>query len=110
DLDLEAVARVVEGADGLEQAARDVTLVVEGKLHGHGRPFGGRLGSPRLPDAPAVPPVDREQEIGVQAVQIERDGRDDIEDVEGDAHIVLGAKEAETGRASARQPEWRRSA
>src|SRR3989454_9224931 len=31
-LDLEPVARVVEPADSLEQAARDVTLVVEGQL------------------------------------------------------------------------------
>src|SRR5437667_357365 len=110
DLDLEAVARVVEGADSLEQPARDVALVVEGKLHGHGRPLGRWIGSHRFPDAPAVPPVDREQEIGVQAVEKERDDRGEVEDSDDDAHIVLVAKEAATGRASARQPEWRRSA
>src|SRR5437870_13828398 len=41
-LDLEPVARVVEPADSLEQAARDVTLVVEGQLDGHRRPLGDR--------------------------------------------------------------------
>ena len=110
NLDLEAVARVVEGADSLEQPARDVALIVEGKLHGHGWPLGWRIGSHRFPDAPAVPPVDRKQEIGVQAVEKERDDRDEVEDSDDDAHIVLVAKEAATGRASARQPEWRRSA
>jgi len=44
------------------------------------------------------------------AVEEERDDRGEVEDSDDDAHIVLVAKEAETGRASARQPEWRRSA
>src|SRR5205823_11039099 len=92
DLDLEPVARVVECADRLEQTARDVALVVKGKLHGHGRPLGRRLRGSRLPDAPAVPPVDPEQEIGVQAIEKERADCDEVEDSDS-AHNVLGEKE-----------------
>src|SRR2546422_3261810 len=110
DLDLEPVARVVERADSLEQAARDVTLVVEGQLYGHRRPLGRWLRGHRASDAPAVPPVDREQEIGVQAIEEEPDDRDGVKDPDDDAHMDLGTNEARTGWARAPQPEWRRSA
>src|SRR5437870_12680170 len=85
-LDLEPVARVVEPADSLEQAARDVTLVVEGRLDGHRRPLGRWLRGHRASGAPTVPPVDREQEIGVQAIEKEHDYRNGVEDPDGDDH------------------------
>src|SRR5947209_16992235 len=44
-----------------------------------------------------VPPVDREQEIGVQAIEKEPDDRDGVKDPDDDAHMDLGTNEARTG-------------
>src|SRR2546426_11277900 len=109
-LDLEPVARVVERADSLEQAARDVTLVVEGQLYGHRRPLGRWLRGHRASDAPAAPPVDREQEIGVQALEEGPDDRDGGKDPDDDAHTDLGTNEGRAGGARGPQPEGRRRA
>src|SRR5262249_58491591 len=61
DLHLETVRWIVKRADSLEQAARDIALVIEWKLHRHRRPLDWRPRSRHVSDAPAVPPVDREQ-------------------------------------------------
>src|SRR5437879_13566257 len=107
---LDPVARVCDPADSLDQASRDVTLVVEGQLDGHRRPLGRWLRGHRASDAPTVPPVDREQEIGVQAIEKEPDDRDGVKDPDDDAHMDLGRNEARTGGASAAQPAWQERA
>ncbi len=65
-LDLEAIARIVEAAGGVEQARSDVELVVEWQLHGHPRPD-GRLGGRR--QRRAVLALEPQQQGAMQAVQ-----------------------------------------
>src|SRR2546422_2618960 len=110
NLNLETVAWVVKSAHSLEQAARNIALVIEGKLHRHRRPLGWRLRRRGLSNTPAVPPVDREQEISVQPLEIKRDHPDEVEESEDRSHSVLGASAVGTRGANVRPPERKRSA
>ena len=86
-LDLEAVARVADAGDGVEQPLDHVHLVEQRQLHGDRRQLGERPGGPRPPVA--VPVVQRDQRRTVEPVerQHQQDGQVSPDDQTGNRHV-----------------------
>ena len=75
-LDLEAIVRVADLGDGVEQPLDDVHLVEQRQLHGHGRQIGE--GPDRARSLVAVAIVEKDQRRAMEAVEREHQQDDEI--------------------------------
>ena len=84
DLDLEALGRIVERRDRVDQPPGDAPLVVDRELHGHDREHGGAtrrapLGPRRRPAPPDTP----QRQVTMRRVEHEQEPRQPVEGQRG---------------------------
>jgi hypothetical protein len=98
ELDLEAVARIVEAATGIKQAVDDELFVEDGKLHGDEGKLAFRILSgwfSRFGGVALVAEIEPDELVTMDSVEGKDDHHDEVRDQQGDVKGVPAIDVAE---------------